>query len=120
MIKVIVIGNLGRDPVRRVTDDGKVAVSWSLGVAVGRSRETMWLDVTAWDQLGETCAQYLRKGSKVWIVGRPASRGWIGQDGRARSGLSVTAYEVEFLSSRREESEAPPEPQPVDDEDCPY
>lgn len=128
MLKVILIGNLGHDPVRRVTDSGKVAVSYSVGVAVGRERETVWVDVTAWDSLGEICAQYLRKGSKVCIVGRPASRGWVGQDGRARSGLSVTASEVEFLSSRREESApeaapapaAPPAPQVVDDEDVPF
>lgn len=125
MLKAIVIGNLGRDPVRRVTDAGKVVVSWSLGVAVGRDRETVWLDVTAWDQLGETCAQYLRKGSKVCVIGRPAARGWLGKDGGARSGLSITAAEVEFLSPRQEPAAteaaaAPAEPQPVDAADCPW
>lgn len=110
MLKVTLIGNLGHDPERRVTEDGKVVTNFSVGVSVGRDRSTMWVDVTTWEALAESCAQYLRKGSKVAVVGRPSARGWIGQDGRARSALSVTAAEVEFLTSRREAEAQPDEP----------
>lgn len=105
MLEVIVIGNLGRDPESRTTDSGKTYVSFAVAVSNGRDRAPTWVNIKVWDKLGEICAQYLRKGSKVAVTGRPAARAWIGQDGRARSSLEVTADEVEFLSSSHVEDD---------------
>lgn len=112
MLKAIIIGNLGRDPERRTLDNGE-NVRFAVAVSNGKDRTPTWVNVTAWDKLGEHCAQYLRKGSKVAVIGRPAARAWTTKDGRTQSSLDVTATEVKFLSSAADQDEVPPS-EPVD------
>jgi single-strand DNA-binding protein len=117
--KLIIVGNLGRDPEMRYTPDGTPVTTFS--VAANRrwtnadgspGEETVWFRVTAWRRLAETCNQYLQKGRQVMIEGRlrpdPATGGprvWTGNDGVARASFEVTADTVKFLGGR---GEAPP------------
>ena len=89
--KVLLIGNLGKDPEMKYTPQGKPVATFSL--AVSRSwkgndgewkDETEWFRIVAWDKLAETCNEYLRKGSKVYVEGRLQTRKWEGQDGQPR------------------------------------
>ena len=112
MNKLIIIGNLTRDPELRTTSTGVQVCSFT--VAVNRRRtnnadagqpEADFFRVTAWRQLGELCAKYLSKGRKVSIVGSVSVSTYTGNDGQTRASLEVMANEVEFLSSRSEASE---------------
>ncbi len=114
--KVIIVGNLGRDPEMRYTPSGQAVTSFS--VATNRQyttnsgekvKETTWFRVSVWGRMAEVCNQYLRRGSKVLVEGRlkadPATGGprtWTGNDGMVRASFEVTAEVVKFLSSRNE------------------
>jgi single-strand DNA-binding protein len=107
--KVMIIGNLGRDPEMKYTQTGTPVTQFS--VAVSRSRkspdgqqidETEWFRVVAWERLAETCNEYLRKGSKVYIEGRLQTRKWTGQDGQERTTVEVVANEMLLLDSRQQ------------------
>ena len=104
--KMLVIGNVGRDPEMRYTPNGSAVTSFSL--AVNRrytpqggepQEETEWFDVTAWSRLAETCNNYVVRGMKVYVEGRLRSRSWVGQDGQTRFRNEIVANTVTFLSS---------------------
>src|SRR5919202_2065582 len=106
--KVLLIGNLGRDPEMKYTPQGTPITTFSM--AVSRSRktpdgewkdETEWFRIVAWQKLAETCNEYLRKGSKVYIEGRLQTREWQGQDGQPRQTVEVVANEMMMLDSRQ-------------------
>ena len=115
--KLILIGNLGKDPEMRYTPTGQAVTNLSLATnrtwndANGqRVQETIWFRVTVWGKSAESTNQYLRKGSKVLIEGRlnpdPATgspRIWTRQDGTAAASYEVTAEAVRFLSSREDD-----------------
>jgi single-strand DNA-binding protein len=112
--KIIVVGNLGRDPEMRYTPDGTPVTNFS--VATNRrwtnpdgsqGEETAWFRVSAWRRLAETCAQYLSKGRQVMVEGRlnpdretGGPRVWTRQDGTAGASYEITAQRVIFLSGR--------------------
>ncbi|UCC86609.1 MAG: single-stranded DNA-binding protein [Anaerolineales bacterium] len=114
--KVIIVGNLGRDPEMRYTPDGTPVTNFS--VATNRKwnnpdgsqgEETVWFRVTAWRQLAELCNQYLSKGRQVFIEGRMTPdrdtggpRVWTSNDGQPRASFEVTAATVKFLGGRGE------------------
>jgi single-strand DNA-binding protein len=114
--KIIVAGNLGRDPEMRYTPSGQAVTSFSIAVnesytnANGeRIKKTIWFRVTAWGKQAEICNQYLKKGSQVLVDGRmnadPATGGpkvWTKQDGGTGASFEITANTVRFLSSRGE------------------
>lgn len=106
LCKVMIIGNLGRDPETRYTPNGNPVTSFSVAVnrvytAGGeRKEETEWFRVSAWNKLAETCSQYLRKGSKVYVEGRLKTSTWDGQDGQKRLTLEVTATDMIILDSK--------------------
>lgn len=107
LCKAMIIGNLGRDPEMRYTPTGKPVTSFSVAVnrvynsAEGeRKEETEWFRVSAWNKLAETCSQYLRKGSKVYVEGRLRTRTWEGQDGQKRLDLEVVASEMVILDTK--------------------
>ncbi|OGN94144.1 MAG: hypothetical protein A2Y88_03955 [Chloroflexi bacterium RBG_13_48_10] len=111
---IILVGNLGRDPEMRYTQTGTAVTNFS--VASNRQysssdgqlvKETIWFRVSAWGKTGETCNQYLKKGSKVLVEGRltvdPKTGGprvWKRQDGEPMASYEVTANTVRFLSTR--------------------
>jgi len=112
--KIIITGNLGRDPEMRYTPSGQAVTSFSIAVnesytsANGEKvKRTIWFRVTAWGKQAEICNQYLKKGQQVLVDGRmsadPATGGpkiWTKQDGSSGSSFEVTASTVRFLSSR--------------------
>ena len=107
MNKLFIIGNLTSDPELRTTSTG-VSVC-TMNVAVNRrfsgangERQTDFFRVTAWRQLGETCARYLSKGRKISVIGEVTARAYEGKDGTFRASLEVTADEGEFLSPREQ------------------
>lgn len=136
--KVIVVGNLGRDPEMRYTPSGTPVTNFS--VATNRrwtnadgspGEETVWFRVTAWRRLAETCNQYLQKGRQVFIEGQlkpdPATGGprmWTGNDGVARASYELTALTVQFLGGRGEappaEVAGAPEEPPEEGEEIPF
>ena len=97
--KVIIIGRLGRDPELRSTNSGKQVCNFS--VAVNEKWEggesTEWFAVVVWDRMGEACAQYLRKGSKVYVEGRLRTRTFTGRDGTEKKTTDLQASAVKFL-----------------------
>lgn len=103
----IIIGNLTRDPEKGTTESG---VNWCRFVVAVNKRhkkegepDADFIRVTAWRGLADTCAQYLTKGRKVCVVGVPQASAWIGQDGKAKCQLELTADNVEFLSPGRKD-----------------
>ena len=102
--KIMVIGNVGRDPEMRYTPSGAALTEFSIATnrryttAAGERREeTDWFNVTAFGRLGERVSQYVTKGSKLYVEGRFHSRSWEGRDGVSRNSNEITANEVVFL-----------------------
>lgn len=126
--KVMIIGNLGRDPEIRYTSGGKpfttfsVATSRSWVTSEGDRREaTEWFNVVAWGNLAEICNQYLRKASRVYVDGHLQTRNWEDQDGRRHSRTELVANEMLILDSRPSSAPRQSENQSLDDEpDLPF
>ncbi len=108
MNKIMLIGNLGRDPELNYTPSGTAITKFTMAVnrrmrdrESGEKRdETTWFNIVAWNQLAETCNQYLHKGSKVYIEGRMTSRKFTDKDGNERTAWEVTANEMEMLDPK--------------------
>ena len=107
--RVQIIGNLGRDPEMRFTQGGTPVTNFS--VAVSRSwqsrdgelrEETEWFRVVAWTRLAEIANEYLRRGSKVYVEGRLATRTWQDREGNERTTTELVAQEMIMLSGRDE------------------
>ena len=105
--KVILVGNLGRDPEIRYTQQGTAVANFSLATTnrfKNRSGEmeerTEWHRVVAWDKLAEICGQYLAKGRQVYIEGRLQTRDWEDKDGNKRSTTEVVAQTMQMLGRR--------------------
>ncbi len=106
--KAILVGNLGRDPEMRYTQDGSAVANFSVATterwtdrATNERREqTEWHRVVCFRRLAEICGEYLHKGSKVYIEGRLQTRSWEGQDGQTRYTTEVVAREMKMLDSR--------------------
>lgn len=116
MNRLMIIGNLTRDPETRTTPAGQNVCNFT--VAVNRrqknangQQEADFFRVAAWNQLGQNCQQYLAKGRKVAVVGPVSVHTYQGSDGQTRAQLSVMAQDVEFLSSRAEAQQQPAEQQ---------
>ena len=111
--RVIVVGNLTRDPELRHTPSGMAVCSLRIAVNTTRKDETgQWVDkpnyfdVTVWDKQGENCAQYLAKGRPVAIDGRLEWREWE-QDGNKRQAVEIVADNVQFLGGRQDGEGSP-------------
>lgn len=105
MNKVILIGNLTREPEMRAARDGVKCCAF--GLAVSRryknaqgGHDADFFNVTAWRQLGELCQKYLAKGRKVCVEGWIQTRTYEAEDGTRRMAVDIIADNVEFLSPR--------------------
>ena len=109
MNKVILIGNLTRDPELRETSDGTAVCRFALAVnrRVGDKQEADFYNVTAWRNVGETIAKYAKKGNKMYILGNIALRDYEGQDGVKRTSCYVTVSDFEFLTPVKKDEEHP-------------
>jgi single-strand DNA-binding protein len=104
--KVILVGNLTRDPEMKQTE-GKKPVC-IIGLATNRNwtddkghrhEEPEFHRLVAWDKLAETCHQFLRKGRKVYLEGRLQSHTYTGQDGIEKTGVEIVLEKMEMLDS---------------------
>lgn len=140
MNKIILIGNLTRDPETSTTQAGITLTRFSIAVnrtftSANGERATDFFDVITWRQLAENCSRYLFKGMKVGVVGSMQRRQYEDKQGISRVSYEVVADEVEFLSpkgtvaapsgdehrpQRSEKSEPISELTPVDDSDLPF
>jgi single-strand DNA-binding protein len=100
--RVVLAGNLTRDPELRFTNDGIPVCSFGLAVNRVRSRseEVDFFDISAWRELGETIANYKKKGDPILLEGRLQFRTWEAQDGSKRSKVDVVADNIQFLGGR--------------------
>jgi single-strand DNA-binding protein len=105
--KVILIGNLGRDPELRYTQGGQAVANFTMATTErfstreGEKQErTEWHRVVAWGRTGELCAQYLSKGRSVYVEGRIQSREWEDKEGQKRRTTEIVATNVQFLGGR--------------------
>jgi single-strand DNA-binding protein len=123
--KVMIIGQLGRDPEMRYTPSGRPVTSFSVATTRSwtssegdRREETEWFNVVAWGNLAEICKQYLHKGQPVYVEGRLQTRGWEDQEGKKHFRTELVANEVIILGDRRAESseEGAAEELPSEDE----
>lgn len=122
--KIMIIGNLGRDPEMRYTPSGKpvttfsVATSRSWNTSEGEKHvETEWFNIVAWSNLAEICKQYLTKGQQVYIEGRLQTRHWDDQEGNKHTSVEIVANEMIILGERRETGE---ESESVEEEEFPF
>ena len=106
--RIIICGNLGKDPDMRFTTDGKAVTTFSVA-ASNRKDETVWFRVSTWDKQAETCNQYLHKGSKVLVEGALKAdahgnpRTYERKDGGGwAASFEVVASSVKFLSGKDE------------------
>jgi len=135
--KVILIGRLGRDPETRYMPNGDAVCNFSIATdeswkdQSGQKKErTEWHNITMYRKLAEIAAQYLKKGSQVYIEGRIQSRKYTGKDGIERTAYDIIASEMKMLGRKNEsgatQADTPPpptarqpaaQPAPVDDLD---
>ncbi len=133
--KVILIGNLGKDPEVRYSQAGAAIASFNVATTEtwkkqdGTKEElTEWHRIVAFGRLGEICGEYLSKGSKVYIEGRLQTRKWDDKDGNTRYTTEIVAREMKMLSprgsngdsSQGQYNEQPPFPEQVMGEDVPF
>jgi single-strand DNA-binding protein len=105
--KVMVIGNMGRDPELRYTPSGKPVTSFSLASSRSwiapdgeRREETEWFNIVAWGNLAEICSQMLAKSQQVYIEGRLQTRSWEDDNGQRHFRTEVVANEMIILGPR--------------------
>jgi single-strand DNA-binding protein len=113
--KVILLGNLGKDPELSYLPSGQSVAKFSLATSRkfkdknGELKdETEWHNIVAWGKLGEIAAQYLKKGRQAYIEGRISSRKWEDREGKPRTTYEIVADEVVMVGGRGEEGGEPP------------
>jgi single-strand DNA-binding protein len=107
--KVILVGNLGKDPESRYMPNGKAVTNFSVATTdawkdkqTGEQREqTEWHNIVMYERLAEVAAEYLKKGSQVYIEGRLRTRKWQDKEGRDRYTTEVIANDMQMLGSRQ-------------------
>lgn len=135
MNKVILVGNLTRDPELSETPSGVAVCRFAIAVTrdyanSDGNRETDFFNITVWRGRAENCGKYLKKGNKVAVVGSLQNRSYEDKDGIKRNVTDVIANEVEFLTPRNAQSDgdvsvvterrAAPQLEPIDDNQLPF
>ena len=135
--KIVIVGNLGRDPEMRYTPSGQAVTNFNMATnrqytaSNGeRVKETTWFRISAWGRQAETCNQYLKMGSRVLVEGRlnpdketGAPRDYERRDGSIGSSYEITAERVVFMSGRDDKASdqgAGPSDEPIDEDEIPF
>ena len=113
--KVILVGNLGADPETRYTAGGSAVTnvrlattdSWKDKQSGEQQERTEWHRVVFWGRLAEICAEYLRKGSQIYVEGRIQTRKWQDNDGQDRWSTEIVGNEMQMLGGRGGGQSAP-------------
>ncbi len=124
--KVILIGNLGRDPEVRYTTNGKAVANFTMATtekwkdAQGeRQEKTEWHRIVVWGKQAEIAGEYLRKGRSVYVEGSLQTREWTDRDGNKRYTTEINAQRFQMLGSPRGDRDAQPQPVGVSAQDGP-
>jgi single-strand DNA-binding protein len=106
--KIIIVGNLGRDPEMRYTPQGTAVCTFSIAsnerrkTSAGDQQDTTtWFRVTVWGKQAETVSKYLSKGRSVYVEGRLHIEDWTDKEGKPRYTLEVNASDVHFIDGER-------------------
>ena len=128
--KVILIGNLGRDPELRYLPNGDPVAKFTLATNYRfKDREGQWQDKTDWHNIvvfrrqAEVCNEYLKKGSPIYVEGRIQTRSWEDKDGNKKYMTEIIAQSVNMLGRKGEPEEEVPEEvteTKTEDEDLPF
>ena len=117
--KVILVGNLGKDPEVRYTPSGSPVASFSLATTERyndksgqRQERTEWHNIIFWNRLAEICQQYLRKGSSIYLEGRIQTRSWDDRDGNKRYTTEIIGNAMQIIGSRGAGAGEDSRPQP--------
>jgi single-strand DNA-binding protein len=123
--KVLLMGNLTRDPELRYIPSGAAVATFTIAVnrvyttqTGEKKKDVCFVRVVVWGKTAEICGEYLSKGSPVFIDGRLQSRSWVGQDGQKRNTIEVVADNVQFLRTKAQAEMAEggsPDPQAAQD-----
>jgi single-strand DNA-binding protein len=112
--KVIIVGNLGKDPDFRVTPGGQPVANFSMATTErwsdksGQKKEkTEWHNIVLWGRLAEIANQYLKKGSSAYVEGRLQTRSWDDKDGNKRYTTEVVGVVLQLLGKKGSEEAAP-------------
>jgi single-strand DNA-binding protein len=121
--RVMVIGNLGRDPEMRYTPEGQAVTSFGMAATRswnsangGRQDSTEWFNVVSWGSLAEICNQYLAKGRRVYVEGELRTRGWDQPDGKKHFRTELVANEMIMLGPRPRNRSSGHDPEELEDE----
>ena len=128
--KVMLIGNLGKDPETRYTQDGTCVTSFSVAtsdewkdkISGAKKERTEWHRIVAWRKLGEICGEYLSKGKQVYVEGKLQTRSWE-KDGVTRYTTEIVASDVTFLGGKEmveNRGPVPTDQQDIDDSNIPF
>ncbi len=115
--RVIIIGNLGRDPEVRFTASGKPVANFPVATSEvwtdaegNRQERTEWHNIVVWGKQAEACGQYLAKGRQVYVEGSIRTRQYDDKEGNRRYMTEIVAQRVQFLGGGRTAAEPAPEP----------
>ena len=108
--KVVLVGNLGKDPEMRYMPNGNAVANLTLATTESwkdkqtgeRKDKTEWHRLTVFNRLGEMCGEYLKKGTKIYAEGKLQTRKWQGQDGQDRYTTEIVVSEIQMLDSRNQ------------------
>lgn len=108
--KVVLVGNLGKDPEMRYMPNGNAVANLTLATTESwkdkqtgeRKEHTEWHNLTVFGRLGEMCGEYLKKGAKIYAEGRLKTDKWQDQSGQARYTTKITVSEIQMMDSRNQ------------------
>ena len=134
--KVLIIGNLGKDPEVTYTPKGTAVAKFSVATKDSykskdgnKTESTDWHNIVIWGKLAEICGEYLHKGSQVYVEGKLKTRSWEGKDGQKKYIIEVVAEAVQFLDKaggQAAKESTPQKSQPIQgpgyipDDDIPF
>ncbi len=109
MKKIIITGNVGRDPEVRSDQSGAAFATFSVGVNVGNKQnpKTDWVDISCSGKLVDIARNYVRKGSKILIEGFPSVSAYMNKENKPAASLRIYANVLELLSKREDETDSP-------------
>lgn len=120
--KVMLIGNLGKDPEIRQVPNGDSVANFNIAITekytnkAGEKVETTeWVTCVLWRKLAEIAEKYLKQGSSVYVEGKIKTRSWDDNDGNKRYTTEVTVHEMQMFGGKKSSSEEPGEQQPQEE-----
>ena len=111
MNSITITGNLGKDAELRNLNDGTAVLSFSVADNQGKDKPSIWWNCSLFGRRAESLAQYLTKGQQVTVIGTVSEREWTDKEGNKRKSMDVRANDIALQGGKREEREAPRQPQ---------